>query len=132
MKSFSDLAGAKARDCQGHWIDLSKFVVLGEQIEAHRVKGKNHTHGASDTDYNASIHILCLFSCSFLFEKDVMVTEWRIFIYCSALGQHMYKQALQHYKIIPKQNTSTRSSLSASNSFPNSFNASAINENEVD
>ncbi|KAM7485116.1 hypothetical protein LguiA_001125 [Lonicera macranthoides] len=46
---------------------------------------------------------------------------------------HMYKQALQHYKIIPKQNTSTRSSLSASNrsSSPNSFNVSAINENEV-
>ncbi|XVF38666.1 hypothetical protein REPUB_Repub20aG0122200 [Reevesia pubescens] len=47
---------------------------------------------------------------------------------------HTYKQALQYYKIIPKQNTTTsRSSLSASNrsSSPNSFNISAINENEV-
>ncbi|XP_057957932.1 anaphase-promoting complex subunit 7 isoform X2 [Malania oleifera] len=46
---------------------------------------------------------------------------------------HTYKQALQHYKIIPKQNTTTsRNSLSASNrsSSPNSFNISAINENE--
>ncbi|XVE65654.1 hypothetical protein DITRI_Ditri08aG0017400 [Diplodiscus trichospermus] len=45
-----------------------------------------------------------------------------------------YKQALQYYKIIPKQNSTTsRSSLSASNrsSSPNSFNISAINENEV-
>ncbi|KAK8510870.1 hypothetical protein V6N13_091317 [Hibiscus sabdariffa] len=47
---------------------------------------------------------------------------------------HTYKQALQYYKIVPKQNsTSSRSSLSASNrsSSPNSFNISAINENEV-
>ncbi|XP_039048739.1 LOW QUALITY PROTEIN: anaphase-promoting complex subunit 7-like [Hibiscus syriacus] len=47
---------------------------------------------------------------------------------------HTYKQALQYYKIIPKQNsTSSRSSLTASNrvSSPNSFNISAINENEV-
>ncbi|XP_022722059.1 anaphase-promoting complex subunit 7-like isoform X2 [Durio zibethinus] len=47
---------------------------------------------------------------------------------------HTYKQALQYYKIIPKQNSTTsRSSLSASNrsSSPNSFNISAINENEV-
>ncbi|KAK9289032.1 hypothetical protein L1049_017503 [Liquidambar formosana] len=47
---------------------------------------------------------------------------------------HTYKQALQHYKIIPKQTTtSSRSSLPTSNrsSSPNSFNISAINENEV-
>ncbi|KAF8387893.1 hypothetical protein HHK36_026555 [Tetracentron sinense] len=47
---------------------------------------------------------------------------------------HTYKQALQHYKIIPKQNTTaSRSSLSTSNrsSSPNSVNISAINENEV-
>ncbi|XP_021290696.1 anaphase-promoting complex subunit 7 [Herrania umbratica] len=47
---------------------------------------------------------------------------------------HAYKQALQYYKIIPKQNSTTsRSSLTASNrsSSPNSFNISAINENEV-
>ncbi|GAY35997.1 hypothetical protein CUMW_019730 [Citrus unshiu] len=47
---------------------------------------------------------------------------------------HTYKQALQYYKIVPKQNsTSSRSSLSTSNrsSSPNSFNVSAINENEV-
>ncbi|XWS08630.1 hypothetical protein CRYUN_Cryun40dG0018200 [Craigia yunnanensis] len=46
---------------------------------------------------------------------------------------HTYKQALQYYKIIPKQNSTTsRSSLSASNrsSSPNSF-ISVINENEV-
>ncbi|XP_022760510.1 anaphase-promoting complex subunit 7-like isoform X1 [Durio zibethinus] len=44
---------------------------------------------------------------------------------------HTYKQGLQYYK---KQNSATsRSSLSASNrsSSPNSFNISAINENEV-
>ncbi|XP_059632690.1 anaphase-promoting complex subunit 7 [Cornus florida] len=46
---------------------------------------------------------------------------------------HTYKQALQHYKIVPKQNTMTRNSLSTSNrsSSPNSFNMSGINENEV-
>ncbi|XWS14033.1 hypothetical protein CRYUN_Cryun36dG0089200 [Craigia yunnanensis] len=47
---------------------------------------------------------------------------------------HTYKQALEYYKIIPKQNSTTsRSSLSTSNrsSSPNSFNISAINENEV-
>lgn len=46
---------------------------------------------------------------------------------------HTYKQALQHYKIIPKQNTTTRSSLPPSNrsSSPNSYNISAMNENEV-
>ncbi|KAJ4956773.1 hypothetical protein NE237_013556 [Protea cynaroides] len=46
---------------------------------------------------------------------------------------YAYKQALQHCKIIPKQNTSSRSSLSTSNrsSSPNSMNISAINENEV-
>ncbi|KAA8527481.1 hypothetical protein F0562_034804 [Nyssa sinensis] len=46
---------------------------------------------------------------------------------------HTYKQALQHYKIIPKQNTMARNSLSTSNrsSSPNSFNMSGINENEV-
>ncbi|KAH9683313.1 Anaphase-promoting complex subunit 7 [Citrus sinensis] len=47
---------------------------------------------------------------------------------------HTYKQALHYYKIVPKQNsTSSRSSLSTSNrsSSPNSFNVSAINENEV-
>ncbi|KVH91532.1 Tetratricopeptide-like helical, partial [Cynara cardunculus var. scolymus] len=46
---------------------------------------------------------------------------------------HVYKQALQYHKIISKVNATTRSSLSTSNrsSSPNSFNASAINENEV-
>ncbi|KAL9261191.1 Anaphase-promoting complex subunit 7-like protein [Drosera capensis] len=46
---------------------------------------------------------------------------------------HMYKQALQLCKILPKQNTqSLRSSLSSSNrSPPSSVNASVINENEV-
>ncbi|GAB4851250.1 Anaphase-promoting complex subunit 7 [Ancistrocladus abbreviatus] len=47
---------------------------------------------------------------------------------------HIYKQALQHHKIIPKQNTpTTRSSLSTSNRSPSpsSTNISAINENEV-
>ncbi|KAJ9700096.1 hypothetical protein PVL29_005768 [Vitis rotundifolia] len=46
---------------------------------------------------------------------------------------HTYKQALQHYKIIPRQNSTARISLSTSNrsSSPNSFNISAINENEV-
>ncbi|KAG7026293.1 Anaphase-promoting complex subunit 7 [Cucurbita argyrosperma subsp. argyrosperma] len=46
---------------------------------------------------------------------------------------HTYKQALQYYKIIPKQNsTTTRSSLQSNRaSSPNSFNVSAINENEV-
>ncbi|KAF5736956.1 anaphase-promoting complex subunit 7-like [Tripterygium wilfordii] len=47
---------------------------------------------------------------------------------------HTYKQALQYYKIIPKQNSaSTRSSLPTSNrsSSPNFFNISAINESEV-
>lgn len=47
--------------------------------------------------------------------------------------QSMYKQALQHCKIIPKQTTTSRNSLSASNrsSSPNSMIVSAINENEV-
>ncbi|KAL4642838.1 hypothetical protein ACB092_02G048800 [Castanea dentata] len=46
---------------------------------------------------------------------------------------HTYKQALQYYKIIPKQNSTTsRSSLPPNrSSSPNSFNISAINENEV-
>nr|KAJ0206585.1 hypothetical protein LSAT_V11C500254080 [Lactuca sativa] len=46
---------------------------------------------------------------------------------------HVYKQALQYHKIIPKINATTRSSLSTSNrsSSPNNFNVSAINENEV-
>ncbi|WCJ23534.1 Anaphase-promoting complex subunit 7 [Euphorbia peplus] len=43
-----------------------------------------------------------------------------------------YKQALQYYKIIPKQNsTSSRSSMSNRASPPNSFNSLPINENEV-
>ncbi|XP_062174970.1 anaphase-promoting complex subunit 7 [Alnus glutinosa] len=44
-----------------------------------------------------------------------------------------YKQGLQYYKIIPKQNSTTsRSSLPSNrSSSPNSFNISAINENEV-
>ncbi|XP_030473876.1 anaphase-promoting complex subunit 7 [Syzygium oleosum] len=49
-------------------------------------------------------------------------------------AMHMYKQALQYNRIIPKQTSaSTRSSLSTSNrsSSPNSFNVSAVNENEV-
>lgn len=46
---------------------------------------------------------------------------------------HTYKQALQYYKIIPKQISATsRSSLPSNrSSSPNSFNISAINENEV-
>ncbi|KAH7841983.1 hypothetical protein Vadar_000174 [Vaccinium darrowii] len=46
---------------------------------------------------------------------------------------HTYKQALQHCKIIPKQSTVARNSLSAPNrsSSPNSFNLLGINENEV-
>ncbi|XAR57116.1 hypothetical protein NMG60_11025146 [Bertholletia excelsa] len=46
---------------------------------------------------------------------------------------HTYKQALQHCKIIPKQSTMTRNSLSASNrsSSPNSFKILGINENDV-
>ncbi|KAJ6725441.1 ANAPHASE-PROMOTING COMPLEX SUBUNIT 7 [Salix purpurea] len=45
---------------------------------------------------------------------------------------HTYKQALHYYKIIPKQSSaSSRSSLSNRSSSPNSFNISAINENEV-
>ncbi|KAG2727196.1 hypothetical protein I3843_01G142800 [Carya illinoinensis] len=46
---------------------------------------------------------------------------------------HTYKQALQYYKIIPKQSqTTSRSSLPSNrSSSPNSFNISAINENEV-
>ncbi|XP_044500837.1 anaphase-promoting complex subunit 7 [Mangifera indica] len=47
---------------------------------------------------------------------------------------HVYKQALQYYKTVPKQNsTSSRSPLPSSNrsSSPNSVNISAINENEV-
>ncbi|CAL1397140.1 unnamed protein product [Linum trigynum] len=45
---------------------------------------------------------------------------------------HTYKQALQYCKIIPKQNsTSARTSLSSRSSSPSSFNALAINENEV-
>ncbi|KAG5113655.1 hypothetical protein JHK82_036924 [Glycine max] len=46
---------------------------------------------------------------------------------------HTYKQALQCYKMIPKQNmTSSRSSLSSNrSSSPNSCNGSVINENEV-
>ncbi|XP_054806558.1 anaphase-promoting complex subunit 7 isoform X2 [Prosopis cineraria] len=46
---------------------------------------------------------------------------------------HNYKQALQYYKMIPKQNPpSSRSSLSSNrSSSPNSYGVSAINENEV-
>ncbi|XP_027363285.1 anaphase-promoting complex subunit 7 isoform X2 [Abrus precatorius] len=46
---------------------------------------------------------------------------------------HTYKQALQYYKMIPKQNMgSSRSSLSSNrSSSPNSCNVSVINENEV-
>ncbi|KAK7303143.1 hypothetical protein RJT34_14044 [Clitoria ternatea] len=46
---------------------------------------------------------------------------------------HSYKQALQCYKMIPKQNVaSSRSSLSSNrSSSPNSCNGSVINENEV-
>ncbi|XP_052312257.1 anaphase-promoting complex subunit 7 isoform X2 [Populus trichocarpa] len=45
---------------------------------------------------------------------------------------HTYKQALHYCKIIPKQSSTTsRSSLSNRSSSPNSFNISAINENEV-
>ncbi|KAE9455256.1 hypothetical protein C3L33_12852, partial [Rhododendron williamsianum] len=49
------------------------------------------------------------------------------------LGDHIYKQALQHCKIGPKQSTVARNSLSAPNrsSSPNSFNLLGINENEV-
>ncbi|KAJ6904238.1 hypothetical protein NC651_021389 [Populus alba x Populus x berolinensis] len=46
---------------------------------------------------------------------------------------HTYKQALHYYKIIPKQSSTTsRSSLSNRSSSPNSFNISAINENEME
>ncbi|GAU42720.1 hypothetical protein TSUD_382560, partial [Trifolium subterraneum] len=46
---------------------------------------------------------------------------------------HTYKQALQYYKMIPKQNmSSARSSLTSNrSSSPNSCNISVINENEV-
>lgn len=46
---------------------------------------------------------------------------------------HTYKQALQYYKMIPKQNmASSRSSLTSNrSSSPNSCNGSVINENEV-
>ncbi|KAM6545224.1 hypothetical protein CsatB_025960 [Cannabis sativa] len=45
---------------------------------------------------------------------------------------HTYKQALQHYKIAKQNSTSSRSTLSSNrSSSPNSFNVSAINENEV-
>ncbi|KAM6565984.1 anaphase-promoting complex subunit 7 [Cannabis sativa] len=45
---------------------------------------------------------------------------------------HTYKQALQHYKIAKQNSTSSRSTLSSNrSSSPNSFNISAINENEV-
>ncbi|KAF9678025.1 hypothetical protein SADUNF_Sadunf08G0168900 [Salix dunnii] len=53
-------------------------------------------------------------------------------LYSSAQILHTYKQALHYYKIIPKQSSATsRSSLSNRSSSPNSFNISAINENEV-
>ncbi|EEF45499.1 anaphase-promoting complex subunit 7 [Ricinus communis] len=44
---------------------------------------------------------------------------------------HTYKQALQYYKIIPKQNSTSSRTLSNRSSSPNSFNFSPINENEV-
>ncbi|PON88273.1 N-terminal acetyltransferase A, auxiliary subunit [Trema orientale] len=45
---------------------------------------------------------------------------------------HTYKQALQYYKISKHNSTTSRSSLSSNrSSSPNSFNISAINENEV-
>ncbi|XP_045800773.1 anaphase-promoting complex subunit 7 [Trifolium pratense] len=46
---------------------------------------------------------------------------------------HTYKQALQYYKMIPKQNmSSARTSLTSNrSSSPNSCNISVINENEV-
>ncbi|PON80299.1 N-terminal acetyltransferase A, auxiliary subunit [Parasponia andersonii] len=45
---------------------------------------------------------------------------------------HTYKQALQYYKISKQNLTTSRSSLSSNrSSSPNSFNISAINENEV-
>ncbi|KAI4345457.1 hypothetical protein L6164_012581 [Bauhinia variegata] len=46
---------------------------------------------------------------------------------------HNYKHALQYHKMIPKQSTtSSRSTLSSNrSSSPNSYNVSAINENEV-
>lgn len=51
----------------------------------------------------------------------------------SVYEQHTYKQALQYYKMIPKQNmSSARSSLSSNrSSSPNSCNIAVINENEV-
>ena len=57
-----------------------------------------------------------------------------VLCFCYITWQHTYKQALQYYKIIPKQNsTTTRGSLQSNrSSSPNSFNVSAINENEVD
>ncbi|WVY94953.1 hypothetical protein V8G54_034041 [Vigna mungo] len=45
---------------------------------------------------------------------------------------HTYKQALQYYKMIPKQNMTSRGSLTSNrSSSPNSCNGSVINENEV-
>ncbi|GMN46471.1 hypothetical protein TIFTF001_015662 [Ficus carica] len=45
---------------------------------------------------------------------------------------HTYKQALQYCKIAKQNSTTTRSSLTSNrSSSPNSFNISAINENEV-
>ncbi|CAI0466716.1 unnamed protein product [Linum tenue] len=64
--------------------------------------------------------------------KDQIATLLDHDLHASAQMLHTYKQALQYCKIIPKQNsTSARTSLSSRSSSPSSFNASAINENEV-
>ena len=60
---------------------------------------------------------------------------WRMhcMICFSVWWQHTYRQELQYYKIIKQNSTTSRSSLSSNrSSSPNSFNISAINENEVD
>lgn len=79
------------------------------------------------------------FGISFMLKLSSIIYRGVYYYYyyfelCCITWQHTYKQALQHYKILPKQNsTTTRSSLQSNrSSSPNSFNISAINENEVD
>ena len=57
----------------------------------------------------------------------------KLILISSVDDQHTYKQALQYYKMIPKQNmTSNQISLSSNrSSSPNSCNGSMNNENEV-
>lgn len=76
------------------------------------------TTNAESTSPHVKAESLVLLADSLFGEK-----EYRRALY-------MYKQALQHCKIFPKQTTTSRTSLSRSSS-PNSMNFSAINENEV-